>query len=85
MKKHEWRQDMPDGDVRIVTALYKGGRWHFQCRLKSERESTKLDALDLEDLQQLREILWNKSQRRRVPLERVYEIDAMIKDAEAGP
>jgi len=85
MKKHEWRENLPDGDVRFVSAVRQGGRWRFQTRLKSEDEGTKLDTLPLEDLQVLRDLLWNKSQRRRVPLEQVYEIDALIKLAEKHP
>ena len=82
MKKHEWRENTPDGDVRYVTATRQGARWRFRSRLKSEDDWTLLDSLNLDDLQQLREILWNKCQRRRVPIEQVFEIDALIKQAE---
>ena len=85
MKKHEWRENTPDGDVRYVTAIRQGARWRFQSRLKSEDDWTRLDSLNLDDLQQLREILWNKCQRRRVPIEQVFEIDALIKQAENHP
>ena len=57
MKKHEWRENLPDGDVRFVSAVRQGGRWRFQTRLKSEDEGTKLDTLPLEDLQVLRDLL----------------------------
>jgi hypothetical protein len=39
----------------------------------------------LEDLEYLREVLWNKYQRRRVPYEHVLEIDALIKVAKSRP
>ena len=85
MKKHEWRENMSDGDVRYVAAIRQSGRWRFQSRLKSEDDWTLLDSLNLEDLQQLREILWAKSQRRRVPIEQVFEIDALTKQADRQP
>ena len=82
MSKHEWRENTTDGDVRFVLARRHGARWKFQARLKSEDGWTQLDVMPLEDLQYLREVLWNKYQRRRVPYEHVVEIDVMIRDAE---
>jgi hypothetical protein len=78
MSKHDWRENTTDGDVRFVTATRHGARWSFRTRLKSEEEWTQIDVLSLEDLESLREVLWNKHQRRRVPYEHVVEIDAMI-------
>ena len=82
MSKHEWRENTDDGDVRFVTAKRHGGKWKLQTRLKSEEDWTQLGVMPLEDLQYLREVLWNKYQRRRVPYEHVLEIDALIKSAE---
>lgn len=81
MSKHEWREKTTDGDVRFVTATRHGARWSFRTRLKSDEEWTRLDALALEDLESLREILVNKYQRGSVPREHVLEIDAMIEAA----
>ena len=82
MSKHEWRENTTDGDVRFVTARRFGAKWKFQTRLKSEEDWTHLDAVPLEDLNYLREILCNKYQRRRVPYEQILEVDALISEAE---
>lgn len=82
MSKHEWRENTTEGDVRFVTATRQAGRWKFRTRLKSEEDWTLLDTLPLEDLEYLRELLWNKYQRRRVPHEQVVEIDVLIKLAD---
>ena len=82
MKRHKWRESTDDGDVRLVTAERQSGRWKFQSRLKSEDEWTVLDVIPRDDLECLREILWNKYQRRRIPYEHVLEIDALLAGAE---
>jgi hypothetical protein len=83
MSKHEWRENTTEGDVRLVTATRLAGKWKLRFRLKSEADWTLLDAIPLDDLESLREILWNKYQRRRVPHEHILEVDALIKLAEA--
>ena len=81
MKKHEWREKTEEGETRLVTATHHGGKWSLQSRLKSDTEWTQFPVIPLEDLESLREILWNKYQRSRVPHEHVLQIDEMIKAA----
>ncbi len=87
-RKHEWRENTEEGDIRFVTAKREGGNrqgggWEFQVRLKSEDEWTVLEKIPLDDLEYLREILWKKYQRKRVPYEQVLELDALIERAKA--
>ena len=50
-------------------------------RLQHTEEGwTKHEEISLEDLQKMREVLFNKYQRRRLPWEDVVQIDAMIED-----
>ena len=81
MKKHEWRERTEDGEVRLVTASRHAGKWQLQSRLKTETEWTKFPKISLEDLESLREIIWNKYQRSRVPHGHVLEIDKLIANA----
>jgi len=85
MSKHEWRENTSEGDIRLVTATRQAGKWKLRARLKSEEDWTLLSVMTLEDLESLREVLWNKYQRRRVPYEHTLEIDALIKAAERKP
>ena len=78
MKKHEWREKTDEGEVRLVTATRHAGKWKLQSRLKSEMEWTQFSPIPLEDLESLREIIWNKYQRSRVPHSHVLEIDQLI-------
>ncbi|MDV6030522.1 MAG: hypothetical protein F9B45_10540 [Phycisphaera sp. RhM] len=81
MKKHEWREKTEEGATRLVTATRHGGKWKLQSRLKSDTEWTQFPVIELEDLETLRELLWNKYQRNRIPHEQVLEIDALIEAA----
>ena len=84
MKKHEWREKTDEGLVRLVCVTQHGGNWELKSRLKSEEEWTKFPTIPLEDLESLRDILWNKYQRRRVPHSHVLEVDALIEIAKAS-
>ena len=82
MKKHEWRENTEDGDVRLVTATRHGGKWQLRSRLKSESEWTAYEELELEDLETLHEILSRKYQRNRVPHSQVLEIEKLLAAAQ---
>ncbi|MCM2373629.1 hypothetical protein [Aporhodopirellula aestuarii] len=78
MKKHEWRETTEEGAVRLVCATHHAGKWQLRSKLKSESEWTQFPVIPLEDLETLREIIWKKSRRSRVPESHVGEIDALI-------
>jgi len=50
----------------------------------SEDDWTPHETMLADELRQLREVLFNKYQRRRVPWEDVVTIDTMIEEAEAN-
>jgi len=77
MKKHEWKEKTADG-VRIYAATMHGAVWKLRSRLRSEEEWTYHDPLELPELRLLREVLWRKYQRQRVPFKQVEQIDKMI-------
>jgi hypothetical protein len=78
MITHEWRDRTEDGELRFLRAHKHGREWNFQARLKSEEEWTPLDPISRPDLEKLREIIFNKYQRRRVPYEDVEQIDTLL-------
>ena len=82
MIKHEWRDRSDDGELRFVRAHKHGGDWTFQARLKSEEDWTPLDPIPRPDLEKLREVIFNKYQRRRVPYHDVEQIDAMLESTQ---
>lgn len=75
---HEWRERADDGEHRYYRAWRGLGQWHFLTTLRSEPDWHPLTDPDLEFLRGLREKLFAKYQRRRVPWEQIEEIDKMI-------
>ena len=85
MKLHDWRERTESGENRLWRATKHGGRWEFMSRLqRSEEGWTKHESPSASELRQLREVLFNKYQRRRIPWEDVVQIDGMIEEAEAA-
>jgi hypothetical protein len=75
---HEWR-DTTDEGPRLFKATRFARRWSLATRLKAEEAWTALeDPFPIEVLERLRDLLWAKYQRRRVPFEIVREIDMML-------
>ena len=83
MNKHEWRERTEDGELRKVRALHHGGRWRLQARLASEDSWTDLDPPSRDDLDALRDVLWGKYKRGRLPHRQIEEVDALLEAA--GP
>ena len=77
---HVWKTKTEDGEKKEVRAERFGGNWRFQAKLKSEDNWTYYDVPTLEDLEQLRDVLWRKYQRKRLPWDDVASIDKMITD-----
>lgn len=80
-KRHEWRERSSEGETRFYRAWVYGANWRMQTTLKSEPEWHELDPIPRADLQKLRDRLWEKYQRNRVPFKNIEQIDALLEDA----
>ena len=83
MTKHDWREREEDG-VRIYRALFHGNRWALRSKLKNDEDWTDHEPMTKPDLTMLRDVLWRKYQRQRVPYKHVVQIDKMLEDLEEG-
>ena len=75
---HAWTIRTEEGEKREIRAVKNRGRWRLQSKLKHEEEWTYHEAPLKEDLEELREILWRKYQRRRASHEDVLLADRML-------
>ncbi len=78
MTKHEWHERTEDGEPIYYRANHHAGRWVFYSTLKSDPEWNQHDMLPLAVMESFRQVLWNKHQRRRLPLKHLEQIDKMI-------
>lgn len=76
--KHVWTERTPEGEKREVRAIKFGGVWRIQSKLASEGDWIYHDPALLEDLIELRDVLFRKYQRRRAAFEDVTLIEKMI-------
>jgi len=78
MTRHEWRDRDEDDAPRRVRARLFGGRWTLHARRPGEPGWTELSPPPLDDLYALRDVLWRKYRRGRVPHEQITALDALI-------
>ena len=78
--QHIWKETTAEGEKREVRAIKFGGVWSIQAKLKHEEQWTYYKVPLIEDLKELREVLFRKYQRRRAAYEDVVLIEKMIKD-----
>jgi len=76
--KHVWTEKTEDGEKREVRAIKFGGAWRIQSKLASAEEWTYHEPALMEDLIELRDVLFRKYQRRRAAYEDVVLIEKMI-------
>jgi hypothetical protein len=77
---HVWQMRTEEGEKREVRAERFGRNWRFQAKVKGEENWTYFDVPALDDLIELRDVLWRKYQRKRLPWDDVASIDKMIKE-----
>ena len=82
---HVWQTRTPEGLKREVRAERFAGQWRLQAQVKGESQWTYYDSPLLEDLVELRDIVWRKYQRKRLPWSDVESLDVLIRDRGGVP
>jgi len=80
MRRHEWRERLETGEVKIYRATKHGDRWTLSSRLKTELEWTRHDPLRREDLLVIKDMLERKYQRNRVPYEDLVKLEKLLEE-----
>jgi hypothetical protein len=81
--EHAWTHRTEDGEKREVRAIKTQGRWRLQSKIKNEERWTYHEVPLRSDLEELRDILWRKYQRRRASHEDVLLADKMLAELAA--
>lgn len=80
-QRHEWRDTDEEGNVLTYRAIHHGTDWRFIWSYKVGRDEDVVwrDAEATREMWEiLRDILWRKYQRKRVPFELVNAIDKLL-------
>lgn len=77
---HVWKTVTADREKREVRAERFGKQWRFQSKGSREAVWTYYDIPPIEELEELRDILWRKYQRKRLPWDDVATIDRMLEE-----
>ena len=78
--QHIWTEKDEEGRKREVRVTKFGGNWKFQSKVKGDEQWTYYDVPLMEDLLELRDIVFRKYQRRRASAEDVESLDKLIKE-----
>ena len=79
-QKHTWRERGEDDELVFYKAIMHGKEWTFESQLKGEEEWTKHDPMSRQDWEMLRDVLWRKYQRKRLPWKLVERIDKLLEE-----
>lgn len=77
---HVWKHTTDDGEKREVRAEKFGGKWRIQAKRRDEDTWNYYDVPPMEDLLELRRVLWNKYQRKHLAFEDVASVEKVIRD-----
>lgn len=83
METYTWQARAEDGRKLIYVAAYFGGWWQLTCKpklsrsLQDEAQEVAVEFTD-ETWRSLRELIWRKYQRRRVPWAMVQQINDIL-------
>ena len=78
--QHIWTEKDADGRKREVRVTKFGGEWRFQAKYADEPEWTYYERPLLEDLLELKDVIFRKYQRRRASAEDFQAVEKMLRE-----
>jgi hypothetical protein len=76
--QHIWKEKGADGRKREVRVTKFGGVWRFQAKYADELDWTYYERPLLDDLRELKDVVFRKYQRRRASAEDVASIEKLL-------
>jgi hypothetical protein len=81
MESHEWSENTDEGKVYFRANYYLSGKWTIMTTTQKRNPTwTDLVPPSEEVLRELRDIICKKYQRKRLPWERVADLDRLLGD-----
>lgn len=77
---HEWHDRTEDGLRRYVRGYWNSREWTIRVLNKEEGEWQLIENPSVELWLALRDVLWRKYQRKRLPVKFIQKVDAILED-----
>jgi hypothetical protein len=78
--QHIWTEKDADGRKREVRVTKFGGVWRFQAKHADELDWTYYERPLLEDLLELKDVIFRKYQRRRASAEDLQSVEKLLRE-----
>ena len=78
--QHTWIQRDDEGRKREVRVTKFGGAWRFQAKHADDERWTYYDRPLIEDLRNLRDVIFRKYQRRRASAEDLASVEKLLSE-----
>ena len=78
--QHIWTEKDADGRKREVRVTKFWGVWRFQAKYADELDWTYYERPLLEDLLELKDVIFRKYQRRRASAEDLQSVERLLKE-----
>jgi hypothetical protein len=78
--QHIWTEKDAEGRKREVRVTKFGGVWRFQAKQAGELEWTYYERPLMEDLLQLKDVIFRKYQRRRASAEDLQSVEKLVRE-----
>jgi hypothetical protein len=78
--QHIWTEKDADGRKREVRVTKFGGVWRFQAKGADELDWTYYERPLMEDLLQLKDVIFRKYQRRRASAEDLQSVEKLVRE-----
>ncbi len=75
---HEWHEQIDSRTKRYIRGYWDSRSWRFSILDKELQAWVPVDNPSLELWQSLRDVIWRKYQRKRLPFKYVERLDALI-------
>lgn len=82
---HEWHERTEDGRKRYVRGYWNSREWTFRVLDSGAEDWERVEKPDVELWTALRDVLWRKYQRKRLPFKFIERVDAVLEELGVKP
>ncbi len=75
---HEWHERVEEGGKRYMRAHWDSRQWRFQVLEPDAEGWARIEQPGAAEYLALRDVLWRKYQRKRIPFKFIERVDAIL-------